>query len=583
MSDPSDCGCEPSNSGTSGTTSPATVVTTGNVEALKSSPCSTAQGGCFTPVCDDRFSNLPVAGRIWLIGTNGKCLYKFDTSCAGIVVGDGRGGMIYTRSPKIDLPQLVSYIDATTGKLVTDEEGNSVEGTPPDFAYIMIQQADGSWMKLRGQTDRAGIIAWDGSQFSFMGFDEANLGVTVPETEDDELLLAGFDAEGVFAKLNADIDGVLFYDATTGKTKVTSVCDLFSDVGTTQVPFLLACASDNPVKFSGDTTNGVLIWEVPATGAAGFKLLTPNSKDCDDTCSCNTELHLIYDCSTGGFAVRAPETHILSWKTNSDTGVNVSITFDLPWPAMVTVFAGRRMTPMGGSADVVSADIIIDSCVVTAPSDGGLVGRLDEAATSVGVAVVPLRKGEHTVYVGNTQVTNSGSPQWAGSWIKVLAHKIAECDPVRPTIGGGSIAEAYGVSTGNCECPPGPDGPQGDQGEMGPPGEAGEPGPPGPPGNPADIAFDNCPTGYGLFWKYEQVDGIWTAFMRSLHSSPSVSITPSSDCSYQLTTIGGTGTLVQRDCEGNELTLLRWSNGLIHDDGEVVIEAGCDGTEAPAP
>lgn len=594
MSNDSDCGCSPTTSGTSGTgpATPANIVQPtdpDNVEALHSAPCSTPAQGCFTPVCDDRFSNLPIAQRVWLVGTNGRCLYRLASNCVGFVVADGRGGFIYTKSPKVDLPQLVSYIDAASGDIVRDSAGVPIEGTPPDFPYIVIQQDDGSLKKLRGQANTPGIIAWDGSNFSFMGFEEANLAVTLPTDTAEDVDVVGFDADGNFVQIESDADGVLFYDANTGKSSVTNVCDLFADVdGVEQVPFILACSEGSPVKFSGDTSHGVLVWN-PSLTTPGFQLLEVDESLCDPDCHCNTELYLIWDCESGSFSVSAPETHVLTWKDNSDTGVNVSIEADLPWPALVTVYAARKMVPLAGSLEVVSADIYADGCAITSPSDGSLIARLDDAITSIGIGIVKLEAGTHTFHVSNQNVTNGASPQWSGAWIKVVAHKISECDPTNPLTGGGTIREAYGSEGGeDCDCPPGPEGEAGPEGAAGPAGPEGPEGPTGPPGDPADIAFDDCDTGYGLFWKYEEVEGTWTAFMKSLQVSSSVNIVPDGDCSLRLETLGGEGSLIWQTCGGEQTTLLSWANGLILNSGEVTLEsptceeAGAT-TTAPGP
>lgn len=584
-----DCDCNLTGSGTSGTSSPAVKVTPVGQSpedcvssALKSSPC-TVPSGCFTPVCDERFLNLPYAARIELIGTNGQCLYRFPATVPGLIMADGKGGFLFTNKPVLDLPQLVSYINQTTGEIAYDTSGVAIEGDPPDFPYLMVQKTDGSWMKLRGKPGTPGIISWDGTNFGFMNFDDANIAVTEPEATDDELFLTGFDDDGVFSKFEASTDGVLYFDITTKKVRLASVCSLFADVGgVATVPYLLACAGDSPIKFQGGLTSAIVAWDANAD-VPGFYFIEIDDAACAGDCACATELYLIYDCATKTISVKAPETHVMMWRTNTDTGVNTSLTFTLPWPAMVSVFAGRRMNPLSGSLAVAKADIIVDGSVATSPADGGLVARLDEASMQ-GMTILPLKAGNHTVYVGNTTVSETEDPQWNGAWLKVLAHKISDCNPTRPEVGNGTIRSGFGSEGGeDCDCPPGPEGPAGAAGETGPPGPAGATGPAGADGADGDThtySIDTCDTAYSLVWKTETVGDHTTFFLNSLRPGANIEFTTDSGCDITIKTVGGTGTLYHQDCgEDPPTALLAWSDGVITTNGDVTFIAGC----SPAP
>lgn len=592
MAEPN-CGCGDLNIGTtgSGTVSPAVQVRPlgstpeeGVVSALQSSPCSVPEGVCYTPVCDEKLANLPMATRIDLIGVNGKCFYRFPTNKPGIILADGRGGFLFTDKPLLDLPQLISYIDKSTGELIVGSDGKAVEGDPPDFPYLMVQKADGSWMKLRGRPGRPGLVTWDGTNFSFMDFDEANLAVVKPEATSDELHVAGFDQDGIFSTFEASTDGVLYFDPDTNRVRLASICSIFAAVGgISSVPFLLACAADSAVRFSGGSVPAVIAWDSEAD-VPGFRFVEVETEDCEGSCACATELYFIYDCATKSMSVKAPETHVKSWRSNSDSGVNATITFTLEWPALVTVYAGRRLTPLSGSLDVVRCDIIVDGSAATSPSDGGMVARFDQASTNTGVAVLPLKKGVHQAYIGNTMATNDATPEWAGAWIKVVAHKISDCEPTRPEVGSGNIRSAYGSEGGeDCDCPPGPAGVAGEPGEQGPPGiqgPQGPAGPMGPPGNEFIYAMESCDTGNSLIWKTETIGNVTTFFLRSLTGGNGIEIVESGDCGLTINTQGGTGGVQVFDCnnpdpEADPIWQLNWANGVIADNGNTTFYAGC--------
>ena len=428
-------------------------------------------------MCDDRFQSLPIAKRIEVIGVNGKCVYKLDPSNPGILATDGKGGFVVTNSPVIDLQQLVSYATGTNG-LVLDAQKNPVEGEPPEFPYIIVQLEDGGWRKVRGRPGSIGIVIWDRDGFHVKDIEDANILISRPSEAATSLELIGFDTEDCLeegdrnnlVRLTSDFEGVAFYNPATDKVTITSVCELFDDIGNlTGVPFLLACSDGDPIRFKG-TSPSVLIWD---TTEGAFKLIAANAQACDPTCGCSTELTLIYNCASGQWSVDEAETHVLVFKNYSDTGPNASIDFTLPWPALLQVFAGRRFTPTNGALDIHRCDIIVDGIPATSPSDGGMVARLDQATTNTGVGVIPVKKGGHNAYIGNGVTTNDTIPIWSGSWIKVVAHKISECDPLRPAIGGGTIRQAYGGSGEDCDCPAGPEGPPGEAGPVGPTGPAG--------------------------------------------------------------------------------------------------------------
>jgi len=484
MSDP--CGCSSANP--NDPNAPLTPPE-GTVHAFGSISCPPAPKPCYTTWCSENFRTLPKAKRIEVIGTAGDCIYKLDPGKPGLVATDGTGGFVVSNAPNIDLEQLVSYATGPNG-LLLDASKQPIEGDPPEFPYLIIQMENGDWRKVRGRPGSVGLVVWDDEGFRVSGIDDSNILISRPENSATTVELVGFDTDDCLAegernnlvRLGSTFEGVAFYDPLTGKFTITSPCDLFDDIGPmTGVPFLLACSAGNPVKFKG-TSPSVLIWD---TISASFKLIAADTKACDPECGCSTELVLLYDCSTGTWEVGEPETHVLAWTNNSDTGPNVTINFNLPWPAMLTVYGARRFTPQAGNLNVHKCDLVVDGIPITSPSDGGMVARLDESCTNTGVGLIRVKKGAHSAYISNTQTTDDVTPIWSGAWIKIVAHKIADCDPVRYNLGAGTIRKAY-VGTGDdCDCPPG---------EQGPPGANGAVGPQGPPG-PAGGGEGGCTPG----------------------------------------------------------------------------------------
>lgn len=487
----------------------------GTSHAYGSIGCPKPPKPCYTAFCNDSFQSLPVAQRIEIIGVSGKCLYRIDSSNPGILAVDERGGFVVSNAPTIDLQQLVNYAQGPNG-LVLDNEKNPVEGAPPEFPYLIVQLEGGEWRKVRGRPGSIGLVVWDDDGFHIKDVDDSNILISRPSGGAEQLEIVGFDTDDCLeegernnlVRLISDIDGVVFINSVTGKATVTSLCELFDDVGNlTGVPFLLACSDGSAIRFKG-TSNSVLTYN---QGTGGFELVAVDDKACDPTCGCSTELTMIYDCATQTFSITEPETHILSWRTNSDAGANVSIDFTLPWPALVTVYAGRRITPTNGALDVTRADIIIDGVPATSPSDGGLVARLDNPTTNTGVAVQPLKKGGHNAYIGNTVTTNDTIPTWAGAWIKVVAHKIKDCNPVRMPVGSGTIRAAYGGSGEECDCPPGPSGADGATGPVGPAGPAGPgggsctPGTVTTVGNVFSMANSPTPGTLSIYYKEQEI------------------------------------------------------------------------------
>lgn len=476
------CGCSSNNDPNNPTVAPnGTVYVSGSIDC----PKGTAEP-CYTPMCDDRFRTLPPARRLQLVGVNGRCMYVFDTSEPGLVMVDGKGGVVLTKSPSLDLPQLVNYAAGPNGLLLTTDR-QPIEDNPPEFGYLMVQLNNGEWKKVRGKPNSIGLVVWDDDGFHIKDVDDANILISVPNDEAQDIKLIGFDTnqeleEGErnnLVSLTGTNSGILYFNTITGTVAVRGICDLFSDLGNLEgVPFLLACSDGTPIRFKG-TDASVLVWN-PTQGA--FQLVKVDSAKCDPNCGCSTELHLIWDCASGTFSITEPETHVLLWRTNTDTGSNASIDFTLPWPAMVTIYALRRFVPTEAALDVHKADIIVDGAPATSPSDGGLVGRLDQSSTSMGVAVLNLNKGGHNAYIGAGFTTGEDiTPTWSGTWMKIVAHKISDCTPTRPILGAGSIRRAYGGSGEECDCPPGPQGEQGIQGVPGPVG------PPGPGGGGEDL------------------------------------------------------------------------------------------------
>ncbi len=208
-----------------------------------------------------------------------------------------------------------------------------------------------------------------------------------------------------------------------------------------------------------------------------------------------------------------------------------------------------------------------------------MVARLDEAATNTGVAILPLKAGDHQAYIGNTQATNEAIPQWNGAWIKVVAHKISECNPSRPEVGSGSIRSAFGSEGGeDCDCPPGEAGPAGEQGEQGPPGATGATGEQGPPGEAGpETTYDmvGC-GGYSLYWKTETVGMSKTFHIKSIVAGHGIEILEDGDCTLSIATYGGTGSLTVRSCETSSvIALLEWEHGVISTDGALSFYTGC--------
>lgn len=460
-------------------TTPSSIGNTAPVHAAESSCCETNSAlPCYTEWCEDAFQSLPPASRIHLIGTNGKCMYRFDSRKPGLIMADGAGGFLFTQAPALDLPQLVSFVTKSDGSILLNADRTHAEAEPPAFGYLMVQATDsGEWMKLRGGQDRPGMLVWDGTNFNMVGMDEANVSVSRPDDSCDEAEAVGFatpecddGTDNILKRFYSDIDGVLYFNTTTGKTKITSICEVFAEEAerSTRVPFIPSCSDGDPIRFKGSKSeDGMLYWD---HFSGEWVIMDLDEKACDPECGCATYLTPIYDCVTGTWQITEEPVHVLTWKAWSDSGVATSIDFTLPWPALVNIYALRRMIPNIGDTTVVSADIYVDGCKVTSPSDGGLVGNLGEAATSTGMAIIPLAAGDHTVYVSNTQTAGGGTPNWDGAWLKVFAHKAVECSPGKDAIGEGDIDEGTGGGGG------GPAGPIGPQGDVGPQGEPGLPG-----------------------------------------------------------------------------------------------------------
>lgn len=442
MSQDNPCGCFSDSNNPSGPTAPpeGTVYVAGSVN------CPTPPAPCHTPVCDERFRSLPPLKRIEVIGANGKCLYKLDHGPQGLIMVDPKGGFVASHAPVLDLPQLVSYVDGANG-LLLGRDRRPIEANPPEFPYLVVQLASGEWKKVRGKAGSVGLMVWDRDGFHMRDIDDVNISISRPAETTSSIELVGFDPEscpedGETAKLirfDSPESGVVWFDSETKRVETRNICDLFASFeDLASVPFLLACSGAGPVKFRGGDVSSVVAWN-PETES--FQIVAVDQDKCLDAacCGCSSELYLIWNCETKTFSITEPDSHILFWRSNTDNGANVRITFTLPWPALVEIHALRRFVPNPESPDAHRADIIVDGIVATSPSDGGMVGYLNSSSTSQGLAILPLPMGGHSAHIGNSFTTGNAEPQFNGAWMKIVAHKIAECEPIRPAVGGGSI------------------------------------------------------------------------------------------------------------------------------------------------
>ena len=494
---------------------------------------------CYTAWCNDAFVSLPKAKRIDVIGTNGKCMYKFDTSNPGMILSDGKGGFVFTDSPALDLPQLVGYVTEADGSIQVDQNRTAIEGDPPGFGYIMVQKDDdGEWMKLRGKPDTLSMIVWDGTEFKSIGMDEANLSVSRPAEECDEGELVAFPTPecdsgepNILKRLAGTTDGVLFFSTLTGKTKITSICDVYVEEGvrSTRMPFIPGCSDGQGIRFRGPTDKSTILYWDFATNE--WAIMDMDSQLCDPECNCSTYLTPVFDCVTNTWSITEAPDHIETWKTWTDSGVNTAMDITLKWPALVTIYALRRIIPNHAENDTYSADIYVDTCKKTSPSDGGLVGSFHESSSSTGMAIVPLEAGDHNIYVSGTEISDGASPLWNGAWMKVVAHKIVGCDQPSPGVGAGVIQTGYAGMDGDCDCAPGATGPTGLTGSQ---GEQGVPGVPGIPGAQILYEVDTCPHAHSLIWKteIENDPDVTKFFFKSLTSmGPCITIEAEDPCS----------------------------------------------------
>lgn len=497
---------------------------------MSEDPCSEPLDGTpaesFTSFCDERLRTLGKVERVELVGVSGKCLYRFDTSEPGMILSDGAGGFILTKSPSLDLPQLVNYLNGQ-GQLVFDAEGQQIEQEPPSADFIQVQMADGRWLKLRGEPGVASFLYWNGDEFVMRDFTEVPLETAYYEHATD-LLLVGIDQledcedendppVRQLKEWRPGIEGPVWFkaDPVTGEIRpmVVDPCTAWEEDMTQSktLPFIPACIGGKAVRFEGGATGSMLAWD---HANKRWKLIEISATACDPECACAPYLTLTYECATGLFSITTPPTHVIMAKDADAAGVNARITVDIPWPALVTIYAARRLVPTVGSLDVVAADIVVDNCVVTSPDDGGMVAALQEASTNVGVAVLLLPAGQHTIYTSNQQTTSEDAIQWSGSWIKMTAHQIAECDPKNGLVVPGDIRSAYGGSGEECDCPPGPQGVAGPQGAQGPPGPAGGLDWDPPEGPPWPV--------YG-HWCYTPEDGYQPTLMPTFEPTDAVS------------------------------------------------------------
>ena len=451
-----------------------------------------------TPWCDDRLLALPKVTKVALIGSDGCQLMKLDAADPGLVLFDGTSFYVSKR-PCLSPEQLVNYLDSDGAPVVVD--GVPVEQDPPGVGFVAVIDDKGCLWKMRGKPGSAGLLQWDGTQF-VVGNLSVNRIEVDPEdkvstlrligisnaVKEGDLLACGEEAEQQVEDvrvLDPGKEGLLKIELD-GTVSVVGICELYTepDEQPQYFPFVPTCASGAPIQFKGSIEKaGVLYWNKQQQQ---FGILEPN-EECPCDCGCAEYLSVIYDCETKMFRLDEAPIHVLEWQDSDNNGISVRLTITLPWPAMVTVYALRRLIAEQYSVDVVTADIYVNGCRVTSSDDGGMVASLTQASTNVGVAIVSLSKGTHTIEVGNQQTTSVNPINWSGSWLKAVAHKIVECDPVLRKPVEGDYRQAYtnGTAPSECDCPPGPTGAQGIQGPQGVQGIQGESGgggtPPPPP------------------------------------------------------------------------------------------------------
>lgn len=457
-----------------------------------------------TPWCDDRLQALPKLTKVVLVGSDGCQLYKLDPSTAGMVLSDGQGFYVSSR-PCLSPEQLVSYLDENGVPITDPTTGAPIEQAPPGVGFIAVVDEKGCLWKLRGKPGTAGLLQWDGTNFTIGNLSVNRIEVN-PEDKVESLRLIGIsnavkdgDLLGCGEEIEQQVedvrvlqpnkDGLLKIDLE-GNVSVLSVCEVFTEPESqpTYFPFIPTCSQGQPIQFKGTIDKAALLyWDKQQQQ---FGLIYADEDKCD--CGCSEYLTVVFDCATKTFTLTEAPVHVLQWQDADSGGVSVRLEIALPWPAMVTIYSLRRLIAEQYSVDAVSADIYVNGCRVTSPDDGGMVASLTQASTNVGVAVVELAKGNHTIEVGNQQTTSVNPINWTGAWLKAVAHKIVECAPTLRKATEGALREAYstGSAPEECDCPPGPAGAQGVQGVQGVQGEQGVPGDPGTPLPPPIVPDD---------------------------------------------------------------------------------------------
>ncbi len=121
---------------------------------------------CPNGICDERFRNLPPTIRMRLFGVVDQCAYQFPHS-EGFVVSDRRGQFI-TERPCIKIPFKRDFVrDPETGELVTDSNGDFVQGEVPRFDSIIVADDCGCQNRLQGIPGLRMQMIWDSNGFIF--------------------------------------------------------------------------------------------------------------------------------------------------------------------------------------------------------------------------------------------------------------------------------------------------------------------------------------------------------------------------------------------------------------------------------
>lgn len=138
-----------------------------------SDPCATRElqsTPCPNTICDDRLSGLAVSKRISIIGVVGRCLYKFASKSIGFLVSDSNGQHI-TNRPCVKIPFLKSYLTHPgTGDILSDGNGDPIEGPVPEFDSIVVADACGCQNYVQGTRGKQQQMLWNGVSYEFIDY-----------------------------------------------------------------------------------------------------------------------------------------------------------------------------------------------------------------------------------------------------------------------------------------------------------------------------------------------------------------------------------------------------------------------------